>query len=223
MDSDSELLRKMKSDWDARARENARYYVATSCEEWSEEDFLRSGERHVREVILSDMQNICQEKPPDHMRILEIGCGAGRVTRMLGRCFGEVDAVDISSEMIARAQELMNGCPTVRVHQNNGKDLSTFCDESFDFVFSSIVFQHIPSKDIVENYIREVARVLRPDALFKFQVQGAPISEEMADTWVGVGFTEHEMRGLAEKYGFEMRYQNGSGTQDYWLWFFKKS
>ena len=45
-----------------------------------------------------------------------------------------------------------------------------------DFAFSYIVFQHIPSREIVENYMREVNRLLRPGALFKFQVQGAPSS-----------------------------------------------
>ena len=42
----------------------------------------------------------------------------------------------------------------------------------FDFAFSVIVFQHIPSREIIENYVREVHRLLRPGALFKFQVQG---------------------------------------------------
>ena len=42
----------------------------------------------------------------------------------------------------------------------------------FDFAFSTIVFQHIPSRDVIENYVREVHRLLRPGALFKFQVQG---------------------------------------------------
>ena len=51
-------------------------------------------------------------------------------------------------------------------------DLSVLPDLEFDFAFSSIVFQHIPSRDIIENYVREVHRLLRPGALFKFQVQG---------------------------------------------------
>src|SRR3954462_14321366 len=41
----AELLRKMQEDWDARARENARYSVATGREEWPDEEFFPSGEK----------------------------------------------------------------------------------------------------------------------------------------------------------------------------------
>ena len=37
------------------------------------------------------------------MSVLEIGCGAGRLTRALANFFGEVYAVDISGEMVKRA------------------------------------------------------------------------------------------------------------------------
>lgn len=38
------------------------------------------------------------------MRILEIGCGTGRMTVPLSKVFGRVDSVDIGPEMIARAR-----------------------------------------------------------------------------------------------------------------------
>ncbi len=44
----------------------------------------------------------------------------------------------------------------------------------FDFAFSFIVFQHIPSRAVIENYVREAHRLLRPGALFKFQVTDCP-------------------------------------------------
>src|SRR5690349_14620646 len=94
----------MQRDWDERARENARYYVNTASREWTDEEFFASGERTVAEEILTDMINICQGKDPKAMRVLEIGCGAGRVTRALASLFGEVYGVDISGEMIRRAR-----------------------------------------------------------------------------------------------------------------------
>ena len=66
-------LQKMREDWDARARENARYYVNTEKTDWSDDEFFRSGERTVAEEILTDMINICQGKDPREMRVLEIG------------------------------------------------------------------------------------------------------------------------------------------------------
>lgn len=219
----SKLLKKMQEDWDRRARQNARYFVNTAKTDWTDDEFFRSGEQTVAEEILTDMINICQGKQPGQMRVLEIGCGAGRVTRALARLFGEVHGVDISGEMIARAREALRDFPNVFLYQNNGMDLSVLPpDLIFDFAFSSIVFQHIPSREIIENYVREVHRVLRPGALFKFQVQGDPsVASHPDDTWVGVPFSEQQAVEMALRCGFDPRYRYGAGRQYFWLWYFK--
>ena len=98
-----EQLEKMRSDWDRRARENARHYVENSRPEWSDEEFFATGERAVAEDVLTDTLNIYQGKDPSSMRVLEIGCGAGRITRAFAKLFGEVHAVDVSGEKIGRA------------------------------------------------------------------------------------------------------------------------
>ena len=99
-----DVLNKMRQDWDERARENARHYVATGQTEWTDEAFFASGEKAIAEQLLNDMGNVCQGKDPKAMRVLEIGCGAGRLTRALAKLFGEVHAVDVSGEMVERAQ-----------------------------------------------------------------------------------------------------------------------
>jgi SAM-dependent methyltransferase len=219
------ILKKMQQDWDARARENARYYVATGKEDWTDEEFFASGERSVAEEIQTDMTNVCQGKDPAQMRVLEIGCGAGRVTRALSKLFGEVHGVDVSGEMIARAKQALADRPNAHVYQNNGTDLSVVsANLEFDFAFSSIVFQHIPSREVIENYVREVNRLLRPGALFKFQVQGDPsLTTDPEDTWLGVPFSEQQAIEMAYRCGFEPRYRHGAGEQYFWLWFFKTS
>jgi len=216
-------LEKMREDWDQRAKENARYYVNTANKRWTDEEFFASGETTVSEEILTDMSNICQGKMPGAMRVLEIGCGAGRVTRALAGLFGEVHAVDVSGEMVRLAREALQPYPKAFVYQNNGQDLSVVPDLPFDFAFSSIVFQHIPSREIIENYVREVHRLLRPGALFKFQVQGTPtIETKPDDTWLGVSFDERQASDMAFRCGFEPRYRHGAGEQYFWLWFFKR-
>ena len=97
----SESERRMREDWDARARENAFHYIASSQEEWRVEEFLGSGEESVQEAILDDLEIICQGREPKQMRVLEIGCGAGRMTRALARVFGEVHGVDVSGALLS--------------------------------------------------------------------------------------------------------------------------
>lgn len=221
---DQALLEKMQRDWDARARENARYYVATARTDWSDDDFFESGRHTVAEEIGTDMINVCQGKEPSQMRVLEIGCGAGRVTRALSETFGEVHGIDVSGEMIARARESLKDRPNVHLYQNNGTDLSVVPDGLvFDFAFSAIVFQHIPSREVIENYVREVHGLLRPGALFKFQVQGdTSVLPTPGDTWLGVSFSEQQAVEMAYRCGFEPRYRHGAGEQYFWLWYFKK-
>jgi SAM-dependent methyltransferase len=221
--SPEEQLQKMRDDWDQRARENARYYVNTATTEWTDEEFFASGETTVAEQIGNDMRNICQGKPPAEMRVLEIGCGVGRVTRALANLFGEVHAVDVSGEMVRQAALALQDRPNAFVYQNNGKDLSVVPALEFDFAFSSIVFQHIPSRDVIENYVREVHRLLRPRALFKFQVQGnSTLVTKPDDTWLGVPFSERQAAEMAYRCGFDPRYRYGAGQQYFWLWFFKR-
>lgn len=215
-------LENMRRDWDQRARENARHYVATGQQNWSDDEFFRSGEESAAGDILNDFENVCQGRDPKQMRVLEIGCGAGRVTRALGRIFGEVHAVDVSGEMVAQAGSALADMPHVHVYQNNGYDLSVIPARNFDFAYSFIVFQHVPSREIIESYVREVHRLLRPGALFKFQVQGYPMDTPPDQTWLGVSFSEAQAREMAKRTGFDLRYNHGAGEQYYWLWFFKK-
>ena len=215
-------LKKMRRDWDERARENARYYVNTARQDWTDEAFFASGEQQIAEDILTDMGNICQGKDPKQMRVLEIGCGAGRLTRALAKVFGEVHAVDISGEMVAAAREAVKDFPRAHVYQNSGCDLRVIREKPFDFAYTAIVFQHIPSREIIENYVREVHRLLRRGALFKFWVQGDTRTESSPeDTWLGVPFSEADSIDLAERCGFEPRHRHGAGNQYFILWFFK--
>jgi cyclopropane fatty-acyl-phospholipid synthase-like methyltransferase len=221
--STEEQLRKMREDWDQRAKENARYYVNTATAEWTDDQFFASGERTVADEILTDLVNVCQGRLSKDMRVLEIGCGAGRVTRALANLFGEVHGVDVSGEMVGQAKAALRDRPNAFVYHNNGQDLAVVPELEFDFAFSSIVFQHIPSREIIENYVREVNRLLRPGALFKFQVQGdSTLETQPDDTWLGVPFSERQAVDMAFRCGFEPRYRHGAGGQYFWLWFFKK-
>jgi SAM-dependent methyltransferase len=221
--SPEEQLERMRREWDERARKNARYYVDTSRTDWSDQEFFAAGENAIAEDVLTDTINIYQGKDPGAMRVLEIGCGAGRLTWGLSKIFGEVHAVDVSGEMVSRARLALAGRPNVHIYQNNGRDLSVLPPLEFDFAYSAIVFQHIPSREIIENYVREVGRLLRPGALFKFQVQGdVSVQSSPDETWVGVPYSDAQATSMALRNGFEPRYRHGVGEQYFWLWFFKK-
>jgi len=215
----------MRKEWDERARENARFYVNCGEVNWDEREFFRSGEINVANEIMPDMVRICGgSRSPLDLSVLEIGCGVGRMTRMLARIFGQVTGVDISSEMIEQAKANVRDLENVTLVLGDGATLPTLADESYDFAFSFIVFQHIPSIEIISSYCREVRRVLRPGALFKLQVQGADWDRiGPPDTWEGVSLSEEAARGLCRDTDFLFELSHGAGSQFFWLWFRKPS
>ena len=224
----------MRRDWDRRALENARYYVATGQNEWTDEEFFAAGEQELQDHICNDLGNICQGRDPKTMQVLEIGCGAGRVTRAIARFFGDVYAVDISRNMVRQARRSVAPFPNAHIFRNNGRDLSAVRRQwwhrfgiggklEIDFAFTCLVFQHIPSRAVIERYVSEVNRLLKPGGLFKFQVQGyTEEAPNLDDSWTGYAFSREDARKLAEDNGFELRYEWGAGSQYYWLWFFKR-
>ncbi len=102
-------------------------------------------------------------------KVLDLGCGIGRLTKPMAAKCSEIIGVDFSVEMIEQAKKYLTSVCNVRLVQNNGMDLSLFEDSYFDFVYSMITFQHIPSLAIVENYVSEVARILKSGGYAKLQ------------------------------------------------------
>ena len=210
----------MRLDWDRRARENPRYFVKTGLLDQKEEEFTGSGWDDLSKIVLPDISTICGTLRPSDMRILEIGCGIGRMTKHLAAIFGEVYGVDVSPEMIKIARRRLNGMRNVHLVVNNGSDLTVFPDDFFDFCLSFLVFQHIPSSEIVESYVREVYRTLRKNRIFKFQVNGYTADDYRKmpkDTWLGVSLTKEEISSIALATGFQIVSITGEGSQYMWV------
>lgn len=200
----------MRSDWDRRARENAQHFIACGHSE-SDEVFWASGRRDLDQLILHDV--ILDSTA----RALEIGCGMGRILRPLSERIEKAFGVDISAEMIARARQGLAGCGNVEVSVTRGR-LGDFGDASLDFVYSFIVFQHIPTKKAVTRYLLEAARVLKGKGVFRFQVDGRPRPKtSSADTWLGVWYEPQELRRELARSGFSIADLWGEGTHYLWV------
>jgi SAM-dependent methyltransferase len=222
---DAAVSATMKQEWNARARENAMHYIASGRDEWDADEFYASGAENIRDLVVSELELLTGGRDPRTLRALDIGCGMGRLTRALGAIFGEAHGVDVSGEMVDRGNNQLAHVRNVQLHETNGVDFALFEDASFDFVFSFIVFQHVPSREAVVSNLREAHRVLKPGSTFKFQVQGSRDPNYLAapkDTWLGVSFSEEELRELADEIGFDVLRGEGAGTQYFWQWWRKR-
>jgi len=156
-------------DLAAETKESAMYYVGyRQGKRWSNKEFFADGAKDVKECTADFFKKM--NFNPDGKRMLDIGCGIGRMARAFGDIFGNAYGVDFSSKMIELAKEINKDKSNVYFGVNNGVDLSIYQDNFFDFCFSYIVFHHIRKQEVIMNYIREIDRVLRPGGLFMFQV-----------------------------------------------------
>jgi SAM-dependent methyltransferase len=198
----------MRADWELRARRNAPFYICTTAAE-SPEAFAASGDRDLEEQVIDGLE------PAREWRVLEIGCGVGRLLKPLSRRVAEAVGVDLSEEMIRRGRQYCADRPNVSLHRTDGT-LGFLADEHFDFVFSHIVFQHLPRRRYVERYLREARRVLKPGGLLRVQVDGRSLQffrRWIADSWSGVVFSSRGLARLLERTGFAVTEIRGEGTQ----------
>jgi SAM-dependent methyltransferase len=160
----------MRRDWNARARKDAFHYIASWRKDWDVSEFLKSGEEDYEQLVAPVFGRL--NFSPKGKTMLELGCGAGRMTRSFADHFGHVLAFDISAEMLDRARSTFHNNGNIMWIQANGVDLAGAASESVDFVFSYLVLQHLPEEYLACNYIREMFRVLKQDGVCLFQFNG---------------------------------------------------
>jgi ubiquinone/menaquinone biosynthesis C-methylase UbiE len=93
--------------------------------------------------------------------VLEIGCGIGRVGKVVAPLCRKWIGCDVASNMLSIAAERLKNIPGVELKEITGYDLSCVADASVDVVYCTVVFMHLESWDRY-NYILEAFRVLRP-------------------------------------------------------------
>lgn len=118
---------------------------------------MATGEVEI-ETVLQHLEAIGLQPDPGG-GVLDFGCGVGRLTQALARRFRSCVGIDISQEMITQANAL-NHYGSCRYVVSATSQLP-FADESFSFLYSNIVLQHVARRFAV-NYLREFTRVLAP-------------------------------------------------------------
>lgn len=106
---------------------------------------------------------------------LDFGCGIGRNVDNILRLadWKRVDGCDISGENISRADKFLKSCHPAEKFQlavTTGTSLQPLEDNTYDFVMSTIVLQHIAVYDIRFSLLSDIYRVMNRDGLFSFQM-----------------------------------------------------
>jgi ubiquinone/menaquinone biosynthesis C-methylase UbiE len=134
---------------------------------WNIEEFFRTGEEEIQSLMkAADRLGL----PAQRDWALDFGCGVGRLTRPLSSYFKFCCGVDISLAMLRRARKFNQQWPNCLFLLNGQDNLRVFRDCCFDLIYSDIVLQHMPRKEVVFSYISEFFRILKKDGLLVFQL-----------------------------------------------------
>lgn len=221
----------MRRFWDRRAQENPWYFInnTLSYARPDLEQFWASGEEDL-DMLLRTLGLDLRESD----RVVEIGCGAGRMTRAIARRATHVTALDVAPRMLELAREHNGGVANVDWVLGDGTTLTGVADASADACISYVVLQHIPDPEVILGYVREMGRVLRPGGEAAFQVSNTPAIHrrrfhgprrrwaslrgwmpkgQRDPAWVGSCVTLDDLRGAADDAAMDVEQVEGAGTQ----------
>ncbi len=164
-------LASHRIDWEDLAELDPLWSILTCPEarynQWDKDEFFRTGEEDIQSLIKNvDRLGL----PLSRSQAPDFGCGVGRLTRALAKRFQRCCGVDISEKMVSMARELNASFPNYEFLSNDRPDLLIFPSDSFDLVYTARVLQHLPNPSLVEHFIGELYRVVRPEGLLAFQL-----------------------------------------------------
>ena len=146
---------------------------------WDVDEFLATGRADVDHSV-GWLERL--GLPTRFSRVLDFGCGVGRLSQALARHADEVVGVDIAPTMLDTARALDSSGGVCRFVLNAAPDLRQFPDGHVDLVYCVLVLQHQPRPEI-DRYLAEFMRVLRPGGVAVLQLLTAPLRTVKGVAW----------------------------------------
>lgn len=164
------FLKNTKNEWESLARLDPYWAILGESSKrfgkWNVNDFFDTGEKEIAAIVEYLREKRMNLKKIN--RVLDFGCGVGRLTRALTKYFPNVFGVDISKTMITTAKKLNSNYHCTFI-LNKRAYTSMFPSNHFDFIYSNNVLQHFPDKQTVLTQISDLIRILKPSGIALFQ------------------------------------------------------
>ena len=102
-------------------------------------------------------------------RLLDYGCGVGRLVRPLASRGCHIIAADVSPKMLNHCAAYCAGLEGIDYVLSDGWGVANVPAASIDGAYSLYVFQHMPSVAMARAVLADIHRVLRPGGWCKVQ------------------------------------------------------
>lgn len=157
-------MQRWRQDWDSLARKNLYGSILSMNESYTEQEFMISG--------MNTFVTFADAIPDPCERIVDLGCGAGRVlmfAKMIGK---EAIGIDISEEMLLAARARL-GEDNLRLYDS----FESVESGSVDFIYTVGTFKHL-TKEMIADYLTDAARVMRKGGRCWISYYSKPPSED---------------------------------------------
>ena len=143
-----------------------------------------SDPRHFRDSAVSDAFNLlvglerAGVRPDQEVRVLDFGCGCGRILSAFARLTDHWSLVgaDVDAAAVEWCTQHLD---YAQLHTLDEIPPTPFSDGEFDAVVAFSVFSHLPEAN-QEAWLREMGRILRPGGTLVATVQGLRCFERCA-------------------------------------------
>jgi len=165
-----DALDPLMSNWNAMAELDPLWAILSDAEKkfgrWDPQEFFSDGDREAKRVV-----RMCEANGVGvfYGKLLDFGCGVGRMTRAFSQFFCSCVGIDVSGKMVELARKFNADRPHCEFVASASATMP-FADATFDFVFSVLVLQHLPKKSMILGYISEFIRVAKDGGVIVFQL-----------------------------------------------------
>lgn len=166
--ADDPVLHRIARFWDARGREDARRYSVPGGLPTDEAAFAASGV-----ALLDAFGELVGWTPEPDATVVDVGCGAGRLSGALASRVAAVVACDISRTMLAAARDRLPDAANVSWRHGHAGNLAE-PDASADAVLLIGLLVHLPEPDDVVGALEEATRVTVPGGTVLFDLRLVP-------------------------------------------------
>jgi SAM-dependent methyltransferase len=164
--------------WQEFALKDPYTYILTSLKKSDPEEFWQSGRRTVQEELLP----LVESRAVGRQAAMELGCGLGRLALPLAPHFTEMLGVDIAVTMVrcARCFARDYAVHNVSYFSISGPDnlliVAGKYEGKINFLYSLLVFQHIPDFSLIEGYLCAIRSLLEIQGIAYLQFDTRPKS-----------------------------------------------
>lgn len=182
----------------------------------------------VKTFVETGIQSIDKSNPID---ILDLGCGRGWMTNLLS-AYGNVTGIEPVKPVIEYAKKLF---PHIEFMAGTSKTILETKKDSYDFVISSEVIEHVPTEE-KDEFIQEIAALLKKNGFLilttprqevqlewnKHTATDQPIEEWISESELETLLANNQFKAVQLERVAMVPKQNLPPIDIYQIWLFQK-